>query len=92
MGYRCPTCEESKAKYENGHYVCQNDDCGAIWWGAFDKPSAGSPGRGYPCKHCQRNTLHWTGQIDSVHIYRCSICGFAQLESSSEEKVPMRSQ
>ncbi len=85
MGYQCVSCGKKKADFENGHYICRDDECGAIWWGAFDKPFAGSPGKGYQCKHCQRNTLHWTGQVQSVYIYRCSVCGFALLEPSSTE-------
>jgi|CXWL01.1.fsa_nt_gi DNA-directed RNA polymerase subunit RPC12/RpoP len=82
-GYKCPTCSEMKGAYENGHYVCGNKSCGAIWWGTFDKPSAGEPRKGYKCHQCGKQTVHPMGVLNKVALWRCSTCGAAQLEPLS---------
>lgn len=79
-GYQCPNCEKYSGEYKNGSYQCTNEECLAIWWGPFDKPSAGERRKGYKCFHCGRQTVHPVGQIGSVKIWRCSTCAATQLE------------
>jgi len=79
-GYKCPTCEGNIGKYENGCYICTDEDCGAIWWGPFDQPSAGEKGKGHKCPHCQRQTVHLVATLNEIKIWRCSTCAATQIE------------
>jgi ribosomal protein L37AE/L43A len=79
-GYKCPNCGAMQGKYENGQYVCGNKSCGSIWWGPFDKPSAGEPRKGYKCHQCEKQTVHPVGTLKDIAIWRCSTCGATQLE------------
>ena len=73
-GYRCPECKKHTAIYQMGAYHCGNESCNAIWWTAFDKPSAGTKRKGYACVTCQRQTVHPLSKANGVEIWRCSTC------------------
>lgn len=74
MGYKCPECERQTAVKERGAFHCQNDACGVVWWGPFDKPSAGQKRRGYTCHHCKSSTSHPIANVEGATIWRCSTC------------------
>lgn len=84
-GYKCPTCNKQICKYENGHYQCTDADCSAIWWGPFDKPSAGEKGKGYKCPQCKKQTVHYVASIGNVNVYRCSTCAVTWLEKGGAD-------
>ena len=86
-GNKCPACGHEKGNYEKGAYHCGNQDCGAIWWGPFDRPHAGQPRKGYACFHCGAHTLHPLGQVRDVAVWRCSICGSVQVEPANHQTV-----
>lgn len=82
MSFKCPTCNQRTAVEENGLYRCSDEECGAIWWGPFDRPYAGKKQKGYKCPNCTRQTIHPVGEISKVTVYRCSSCGAAILEQN----------
>jgi len=83
-GFKCPSCGKSSGIYEKGIYRCGNAACSSIWWGPFDKPSAGKPRKGYACCQCGSQTLHEVAKIQGVTVWRCSTCAATLLECTSE--------
>jgi ribosomal protein L37AE/L43A len=79
-GYRCPTCGKQSGQYRNGSYQCNDKKCSALWWGPFNKPSAGEKRKGFACFQCGRKTVHPVAKLGSVDVYRCSTCGASLLE------------
>jgi hypothetical protein len=71
-GSKCPNCEKYQGVSKRGLNHCGN--CGAIWWRAFDEPSAGSKGRGETCNSCGKLTMHDIGTVGSALVLRCSTC------------------
>ena len=74
-GYKCPECNASTATYEKGAYQCQNQNCQAVWWSPFDRPSAGTQRKGYTCVTCDKKTIHPVAEVADATIWRCSTCG-----------------
>jgi len=71
-GYTCPECGKAVGKHEKGAFHCPS--CKTVWWGAFDRPSAGQPRKGYKCKSCGNQTVHPLATVASAKIWRCSVC------------------
>lgn len=81
-GFKCPTCGHLSGNYEKGAYRCTFKGCASIWWGPFDKPSAGKPRKGYKCHQCKQQTVHPVAEMNDISIWRCSTCGATLLEHS----------
>jgi len=75
-GSKCPECKKSQSIFEKGAYHCGNKKCGAIWWSAFDRPSAGEKRKGYECDSCGKQTIHPIGIVVGAKVWRCSTCAF----------------
>jgi len=73
-GIKCPECGKFNSTYEKGAYHCGNKQCGAVWWTAFDKPSAGTKRKGYTCESCGKQTVHPIADVAQARIWRCSTC------------------
>ena len=73
-GHKCPFCRESRSHLVRGAYQCKNEECLCIWWTPFTQPFAGQSGKGQKCMHCDNNTIHSVGTLESVTIWRCTIC------------------
>lgn len=84
-GYKCPTCSKFSGVYANGVHRCTNEACSSIWWGPFDKPSAGEPRKGYRCRQCDRQTVHPVAKMQGITIWRCSTCAATLLERLDTE-------
>lgn len=73
-GAYCPECGKQTGQFNKGNYQCSREECGAVWWTAFDKPSAGKPRKGYKCSCCGNQTVHPVATVAGAKIWRCSVC------------------
>lgn len=80
-GYKCPECGKFAGTYKKGAYHCGS--CNSIWWSAFDRPSAGTPRKGYTCPTCGNLTIHPTGTVANAKVWRCSTCAVTMITPAS---------
>lgn len=73
-GYTCPECGNYTGRYRQGAYHCSTKACGAVWWTAFDKPSAGTSRKGSRYQTCGNQTMHPVTSVADAFLYRCSTC------------------
>lgn len=73
-GYECPECRKFTGRYAKGAYHCSGAKCGAVWWSAFDRPSAGAKRKGHKCMSCSNHTMHPVATVAAAEIWRCSTC------------------
>jgi ribosomal protein S27E len=84
INFKCPFCERNMGVFEQGTYRCNN--CAAVWWGPFDKPTANQQGRGYKCPECNNVTLFYVAEAGKFSIYRCGSCGYVRIEPPEQTK------
>jgi predicted RNA-binding Zn-ribbon protein involved in translation (DUF1610 family) len=86
-GFYCGACGRSVATQENGVFRCTNEECGAMWWDHFTRPTAGQPRKGYRCPTCTNHTMHPLGMVAGAEVYGCSTCGSTVILRSPGIKI-----
>ena len=79
----CQSCGELTAEYnkKKGYHECKRQECRAIWWDIFDKPSGAHDG--YICYNCgaeNTRTMQSVVHTGNVNLRRCNRCGRTLLE------------